>query len=80
MSAILQKILSAKPVSDWPEWANYKAMDYGGSWWFYELEPIKTRSMRWVASKCSKSCPAPKAWDYSDWADSLMMKVEKETT
>ena len=32
---------TAKPtaVEGWPTWANFRALDSDGTWWFYENEP-----------------------------------------
>jgi hypothetical protein len=32
---------------NWPDWANYIAMDKNGDWWFYELEP-ECESGEWI--------------------------------
>lgn len=66
----LDSIENGEPKwKDAPEWANYRAMDKDGSWWFYEKEP--TSSYKVWCSPLGKIENIPL---YNNWKSTLEKK------
>ena len=62
------------PINEWPEWANWAAMDKIGFWYFYEYEPDKRKNV-W-----SKMLYEPSIFKGSDfpWYETLTHRSELE--
>lgn len=76
--AIIEKLESGKP--DWndaPEWAEWRAMDEDGAWWWYESQPQQGFDA-WLSllnDRAYKLCDAPRP---IDWKDTLEKRPTHE--
>lgn len=61
-------------LPNWDEepWANFRAMDDGGDWYWYKLKPTKGNGF-WIAVGHYTLCLNAEEWDESlgNWEDTL---------
>ena len=64
--------MSKQSWDDAPEWANYRARDQYGGWYWYELKPIwYPENEEWDKQDNSKCLNAPASFKKIDGANSL---------
>lgn len=71
---ILKRVKCPIPLSEWPEWAKWAAMDKNESWYFYEYEPDIRKN---VWSKMLYDVSTFKGSNFP-WHDTLTHRSELE--
>lgn len=78
----IEDIVQEKPDFDWsclPPWINYIAVDEGGEWWCFSIEPAPAKHTSWDTDKTDwHSGKIPPAYaptsTPSDWRQSLRVR------
>jgi hypothetical protein len=74
-SYLKQRRLTVSNKPDWkdaPEWANWLAQDSNGSWYWYQIKPVKRGSFTWDALGRFALAESSS----SDWGSSLARRPE----
>jgi hypothetical protein len=74
VAEIMKRVKCPIPLSEWPEWAKWAAMDINESWHFYEYEPDRRKN---VWSKMFYESSIFKGSDFH-WTETLTHRSELE--